>query len=218
MCNPAVDVICLGLFMVVKVVFVRKREIYLVNGFWQHFFSSFSGCIFPQFGGLGDELWRGNVVNNQQSILSSIWIWKKNWIPLSLVCNSGSHIKIGIFEKCSACLSFLFVTLRLVYTRWQVAAICHTASSQQQIALCVLENFYENLCLCNRISSQQHVTKNQIIQFVQLVGAIKFCCRDSTDKAICRCDVPLQSVAATSHPTWTHRVICSHNLSLQLVT
>ena len=64
MSDPAIDIIYLGLCMVVKVVFMRKREVYLVNGFWQKFFSAFSGCIFPQFGGLGDELWRGNVVNN----------------------------------------------------------------------------------------------------------------------------------------------------------
>ena len=37
-------------------------------------------------------------------------------------------------------------------------------TSQRQIASCVLENFCENLCLCNRILSQQHVTKNQIRQ------------------------------------------------------
>ena len=36
--------------------------------------------------------------------------------------------------------------------------------SQRQIASCVLENFSENLCLCNRILSQQHVAKNQIRQ------------------------------------------------------
>ena len=33
MSDPAVDIIYLGLCMVVKVVFMRKREIYLVNGF-----------------------------------------------------------------------------------------------------------------------------------------------------------------------------------------
>ena len=34
----------------------------------------------------------------------------------------------------------------------------------RQIPLCVLENFCENLCFCNRILSQQHVVKNQIRQ------------------------------------------------------
>ena len=36
--------------------------------------------------------------------------------------------------------------------------------SQRQTASCILENFSENLCLCNRILSQQHVAKNQIRQ------------------------------------------------------
>ena len=150
---------------------------------------------------------------------------EKNWIPLSLVCSSGSHIKIGIFEKCSACSSFLFLTLRTVYTRWQVAAICHTATSQRQIALCVLDNFYENLCLHNRILSQQHVTKNQIIQFVQLVGAIKFCCRDKdfhksspvhTKRFVtvmCHCKVLLQLVAQPVHTEWSVATTCCCNLS-----
>ena len=39
----------------------------------------------------------------------------------------------------------------------------------------------------------------------------------STNEAICHCDVPLQSVAATSCSTCTHRVFCSHDLLLQLV-
>ena len=149
---------------------------------------------------------------------------EKNWIPLSLVCSSGSHIKIGIFEKCSAGSSFLFLTLRLVYTRWQVAAICHTAMSQRQITLCVLDNFYENLCLPNRILSQQHVTKNQI-QFVQLVGAIKFCCRDKdfhknspihTKRFVavmCHCKVLLQLVTQPVHTEWSVASNCCCNLS-----
>ena len=33
MSDPAVDIIYLGLCMVVKVVFMRKGEVYLVNGF-----------------------------------------------------------------------------------------------------------------------------------------------------------------------------------------
>ena len=150
---------------------------------------------------------------------------EKNWIPLSLVCSSGSHIKIGIFEKCSACSSFLFLTLRLVYTRWQVAAICHTATSQRQITLFVLDNFYENLCLRNRILSQQHVTKNQIIQFVQLVGVIKFCCRDKDFHknspvhtkqfvtVMCHCKVLLQLVTQPVHTEWSVSTTCCCNLS-----
>ena len=149
----------------------------------------------------------------------------KNWILLSLVCSSGSHIEIGIFEKCSACSSFLFLTLRLVYTRWQVAAICHTTTSHRQITLFVLDNFYENLCLRNRILSQQHVTKNQIIQFVQLVGVIKFCCRDKDFHknspvhtkqfvtVMCHCKVLLQLVTQPVHTEWSVSTTCCCNLS-----
>ena len=46
MSDPAVDIIYLGLCMVVKVVFMRKGEIYLVNGFWQHFFLPFQAAFF----------------------------------------------------------------------------------------------------------------------------------------------------------------------------
>ena len=54
--------------------------------------------------------------------------------------------------------------LRSVHTRRQVAPTCRDDTSQRQIASCVLKNFCENLCLCNRILSQRHVAKNQIRQ------------------------------------------------------
>ena len=60
-----------------------------------------------------------------------------------------------------------------------VAAIRCSDASQWQIASCVLENFFENLCLCNRILSQQQVT--QILSaliFLQRVAATNLFCRD----------------------------------------
>ena len=47
------------------------------------------------------------------------------------------------------------------YTSTEPKLIEYT-TLQQQIALCVLENFWENLCLRNRILSLQQVAKNQI--------------------------------------------------------
>ena len=70
----------------------------------------------------------------------------------------------------------LAVTLRSIHTRRQVAATRHVAATNRFV--CTRELF-ENHCLCNRILSQQHVAKNQIRQnFVRLVTATKFCCKD----------------------------------------
>ena len=46
---------------------------------------------------------------------------------------------------------FCLVGLTPVHTRRQVAETCCGDTSQRQIASCVLENFCENLYLCNRI-------------------------------------------------------------------
>ena len=46
---------------------------------------------------------------------------------------------------------FCLVGLTSVHTRRQVAETCCGDTSQRQIASCVLENFCENLYLCNRI-------------------------------------------------------------------
>ena len=65
------------------------------------------------------------------------------------------------------------------HTRQQVAAIRCDDTSQRQIASCVWRNVCENLCLRNRILPLQQVAKksNQT-EFVRLVVATKFCCRD----------------------------------------
>ena len=44
-----------------------------------------------------------------------------------------------------------------VQVRRLVAATSYGDTSQRQLALCVQENFGENLCLCNRVLSQQQV-------------------------------------------------------------
>ena len=73
-----------------------------------------------------------------------------------------------------------------------VAATCHKKSNHTICATC-----WSNKILLQRQRFSQ-----------------KF---SSTNEAICHCDVPLQSVAATSCSTCTHRVFCSHDLLLQLV-
>ena len=105
---------------------------------------------------------------------------------------------------------------------------CHGRgdTSQRQIASCVLENFWENLCFCNRILSQQHVEKNQIRQnLCDLLRRQKFCCRckDFHKNSrvhmkrfvtpMCRRNVLLQLVARSVHTEWfvvaTCRLVCS---------
>ena len=98
--------------------------------------------------------------------------------------------------------------LRSVHTRRQVAPTCRDDTSQRQIASCVLKNFCENLCLCNRILSQRHVAKNQIRQNL---------CYLWWRQNSCRCDVSPQHVAANTRRTCTHGVICRRYLLLQLV-
>ena len=66
---------------------------------------------------------------------------------------------------------------------------------QHQITLCVLENFCENLCFCNRVVQNQ----------VQLVAGAKFCCCDMSSNLLHQVipnlytgrDLSQQSVAAT---------------------
>ena len=50
------------------------------------------------------------------------------------------------------------ITLRVYQSRLVEATSCGD-TSQRQIALCVLENFCDNLSLCNRILSQQQVAQ-----------------------------------------------------------
>ena len=116
--------------------------------------------------------------------------------------------------------------LRSLRTRRQVAVTCLGDTSERQIASCKLENFSENLCFCNRSLSQQHVAKksNQT-EFVRLVAATKFCCRDKdfhkispghTKRfvtAMCRRNMLLQLVAGPVHTEWSVAAICCCNLS-----
>ena len=105
--------------------------------------------------------------------------------------------------------------LRSVHTRRQVAPTCPDDTSQRQIASCVLKNFCENLCLCNRFCRSNTLQK---------IKSDRICATCRGDKillqrheAICRCDVSPQHVAATSRRTCTHGVICRRYLLLQLV-
>ena len=90
----------------------------------------------------------------------------------------------------------LAVTLRSIHTRRQVAATRHVAATNRFV--CTRE-YFEKHCLCNRILSQQHFAKNQIRQnFVPLVAATKFCCKDKDfHKIYARSDLLLRRVAAT---------------------
>ena len=81
--------------------------------------------------------------------------------------------------------------LRSVHTRRQVAPTCRDDTSLRQIASCVMKNFCENLCLCNRILSQRHVAKNQIRQ------NLCYLWRRQNSVAQTRSDLSLRCVAAT---------------------
>ena len=93
--------------------------------------------------------------------------------------------------------------LRSVHTRRQVAATCRGDILQRQIASCVLENFCENLCRCNRICRRNKSHRFSLISFFAT------CCSDKIllRRQICRCDVSPHLVATTSRPTCTHGVI-----------
>ena len=106
-----------------------------------------------------------------------------------------------------------YIAWRSVRTWWQVASS-------------VLENFFENLCLSNSLfcgNMLQKIKSDRICATCYgnniLLQRQRFSQKFSvTHEVICRCDVSLQHVAATSHPTCTHVVICRHDLLLQLVT
>ena len=92
-----------------------------------------------------------------------------------------------------------------VQVRRLVAATSYGDTSQREIALCVQEKFGENLCLCNRVLSQQQVA--QILSdliFCDLLRRQRFSQKfSSTHEAICCCDVSLQRVAATCRQVCT---------------
>ena len=115
--------------------------------------------------------------------------------------------------------------LRSVHTRRQVAATCRGETSQRQIASCVLEKFCENLCLYNRILSQQHVEKIKSDRICATCWSGKILLQrqrfsqnfPSTHKAICSCDcrreMLLQLVAEPVHTEWSVAATCCCNLS-----
>ena len=79
-----------------------------------------------------------------------------------------------------------------------------TGQSQQQIALCELENFCENLCLGNRILLQQIAQIQSdlilwdLLRWQNSVEETKIFAKIlSTNKEICLCDVSKHCVAAT---------------------
>ena len=86
-----------------------------------------------------------------------------------------------------------------------VVATCRNDTSQLQIALRVLDNFYENLCLYNRILSLQkvaHIQSNYVLCNLLRRQRLlqKFSC---TRKVICHFNVSLQHVLVTHHATCT---------------
>ena len=106
-----------------------------------------------------------------------------------------------------------------------VAATRCNDKSQRQIASCVLENFCENLCRCNRICRPNKLHRFSLIWFFATCCSDKILLRrqkfsqkfSSTHEAIWRCNVSPHLVAATSHPTCAHGVICRCNVLQQLV-
>ena len=96
---------------------------------------------------------------------------------------------------------------------------------QRHVASCILENFCENLCRCNRICRHNKSRRFSLIWFFATCCSDKILLRrqrfsqkfSSTHEAICRCDVSPHLVAATSRPTCTHGVIGRRDVLLQLV-
>ena len=115
--------------------------------------------------------------------------------------------------------------LRSVHTRRQVAATCRDGMLQQQIASCVLEYFCENLCSATefcRCNMLQKIKSDRICVTCRgnkiLLQRQRFSQNfSSTHKVICLHDVSPQHVAATSRQTCADRVICGHELLLQVV-
>ena len=121
--------------------------------------------------------------------------------------------------------AFSPVGLRSVHTRRHVAATCHDSTSQEQIALCVLEYFCENLCSATEFSHSNMLQKIKSDRICVTYGRNKILLQRqrfsqnffSTHKVICLYNVFPQHVAATSRQTCTDGVICRHDLLLQLV-
>ena len=100
----------------------------------------------------------------------------------------------------------------------------------QQIASCVLENFCENLCRCNRILSPQQVAQiqsylffcdllhrqNPVVEtkiFTKILQTHEVICHDLSLRHVCRLTVLLQLVARPVHMEWSVAATCCYNLS-----
>ena len=108
-------------------------------------------------------------------------------------------------------------TWRSVHTRRQVAATCRSDTLQRQIAPCVLENFCENLCSCNRILLPQQVAQIQsdmifcdLLQRQNSVSETKIFTKIFQ---YTRSDLSLQLVARPVHMEWSVAPTCCCNLS-----
>ena len=84
-------------------------------------------------------------------------------------------------------------------------------AATRQIASCVLENFCENLCRCNRICRRNKSHRFSLIWFFATCCSDKILLRrqrfsqkfSGTHEAICRCNVSPRHVAATC------RLVCT---------
>ena len=104
----------------------------------------------------------------------------------------------------------------------------------QQIASCVLENFCENLCRCNRILSPQQVAQiqsylffcdllhrqNPVVEtkiFTKILQTHEVICHDLSLRHVCRLTVLLQLVARPVHMEWSVATTCGYNNTCRLV-
>ena len=146
---------------------------------------------------------------------------RQNLIPVSRYVS----LKVGIHQATSCCNTSRGQITPCVQVGRLVAATKCGDTSQRQIAPCVLENFCENLCRCNRICRRNKSHRFSLTLFFATCCSGKILLRkqrfsqkfSGTHGAICRCDVSLHFVAATSRPTCTHGVICRHDVLQQLV-
>ena len=122
-------------------------------------------------------------------------------------------IKVGTHQATSCSNTLRQQITPCVQVGWLVAATrWGDTSPQRQIASCVLENFCENLCLCDRILLLQQVAKNQIrLNLCDLllrqnsVAATRIFTKFSTThEATCCCNVSPRHVAATC------RLVCTN--------
>ena len=133
-----------------------------------------------------------------------------------------------------------FLTLRSVHTSRQVAETCcgdrsprvctgpatscsnmlrrHIAATNRSV--CTGEFLWKSFSLQQNFVAATCCKKSNRTEFVRLIAATKFCCRDKDFHKFLqytRSDVSPQRVAATSRRTCAHGVISRRDLLLQLV-